>query len=230
MATLLSVMGLYGVIAYTVARRTREIGIRMALGALGSQIARGVLREAGALVVAGLGLGFGAAWWLGRYVQSQLYGVTPADAATIALAAAALASVGVVAALVPARRPRACRRCPRCERTNLEFLGEPAMAQLTADLRYAVRSLRKVPLFTAIAVLSMAFGIAANTAVFTLVDQVVLRTLPVARPGELVQVSARGHRELRRRLGPHRAVVRDVSRSGTTTRSLPACSAGCKAA
>ena len=60
------------------------------------------------------------------------------------------------------------------------------MAHLAADLRYAVRSLRRVPLFTAIAVLSMAFGIAANTAVFTLVDQVVLRTLPVARPGELV--------------------------------------------
>ena len=103
-ATLLAVVGLYGVIAYTVIRRTREIGIRMALGALGSQIAKGVLREAGGLVVVGLGLGFGAAWWLGRYVQSQLYGVTPADPATIALAAAALASVGVVAALVPARR------------------------------------------------------------------------------------------------------------------------------
>ena len=66
------------------------------------------------------------------------------------------------------------------------------MAHLAADLRYAVRSLRRVPLFTAIAVLSMAFGIAANTAVFTLVDQVVLRTLPVVRPGELVQVSAQG--------------------------------------
>ena len=64
------------------------------------------------------------------------------------------------------------------------------MAHLAADLRYAVRSLRKAPLFAAVAVLSMAFGIAANTAVFTLVDQVVLRTLPVARPGELVQVSA----------------------------------------
>jgi len=103
-ATLLAVVGLYGVIAYTVTRRTREIGIRMALGALGSQIARTVLREAGTLVVVGLGLGFGAAWWLGRYVQSQLYGITPADPATIAMAAAALASVGVVAALVPARR------------------------------------------------------------------------------------------------------------------------------
>jgi ABC-type antimicrobial peptide transport system permease subunit len=103
-ATLLAVVGLYGVIAYTVTRRTREIGIRMALGALGSQIAGAVLREAGTLVVVGLGFGFGAAWWLGRYVQSQLYGITPADPGTIALAAAALATVGAVAALVPARR------------------------------------------------------------------------------------------------------------------------------
>ena len=53
------------------------------------------------------------------------------------------------------------------------------MTHLISDLRYAVRSLRRVPLFTAVAVLSMAFGIAANTAVFTLLDQVVLRTLPV---------------------------------------------------
>ena len=70
------------------------------------------------------------------------------------------------------------------------------MTHVLADLRYTVRTLRRVPLFTAIAVLSMAFGIAANTAVFTLVDQVVLRKLPVSRPGELVQVSARRQREL----------------------------------
>ena len=104
MATLLSVVGLYGVMTYMVSRRTREIGIRMALGALTSQIARGVLREAGVLVAIGLGLGFGAAWWLGRYVQSQLYGVVPADAATIAAAAVTLASVACLAAALPARR------------------------------------------------------------------------------------------------------------------------------
>ncbi len=104
------------------------------------------------------------------------------------------------------------------------------MAQLTADLRYAVRSLRKVPLFTAIAVLSMAFGIAANTAVFTLVDQVVLRTLPVMRPGELVQVSAPGTESYGGGMGDTDAVVRAcIAISGTTTKSLPACSAGCKA-
>jgi ABC-type antimicrobial peptide transport system permease subunit len=104
LATLLSVVGLYGVMAYMVTRRTREIGIRMALGALASQIAGGVLREAGWLVAGGLALGFAAAWWLGRYVQSQLYGVAPADSQTIAAAALVLAAVAAIAALVPARR------------------------------------------------------------------------------------------------------------------------------
>ena len=104
MATLLALVGLYGVIAYTVTRRTREIGIRLALGAVGAQIARGVLREAGTLVLIGLVIGGGGAWRLGRYVQSQLYGVTPADPATITAAAAALVVVGALAALVPARR------------------------------------------------------------------------------------------------------------------------------
>jgi len=104
MATVLSIVGLYGVMAYMVTRRTREIGIRMALGALSSQIARGVLREAGVLVAIGLGLGFGAAWWLGRYVQSQLYGVSPADTTTIATSALILASVACLASALPARR------------------------------------------------------------------------------------------------------------------------------
>ena len=104
MATLLSVIGLYGVMAYVVARRTREIGIRMALGAVGAEIARGVLREAGLLVGAGLGVGFAASWWLGRYVQGQLYGVTPADAPTIALAALMLTTVAAIATIVPASR------------------------------------------------------------------------------------------------------------------------------
>src|SRR5215208_5720726 len=64
------------------------------------------------------------------------------------------------------------------------------MTPLLSDLRYALRGLRRSPLFTAVAVISMSFGIAANTAVFTLVDQVILRRLPVVRPEALVQVSA----------------------------------------
>jgi len=104
MATLLSVIGLYGVMAYMVSRRTREFGIRMALGAAGAKIAFGVLREAGLLVAVGLVLGFGAAWWLGRYVQEQLCGVAPADVSTIVLAAAILTTVAGAAAALPARR------------------------------------------------------------------------------------------------------------------------------
>ena len=103
-ATLLSIIGLYGVMAYTVSRRTREIGIRMALGAVARQIAGGVVREAGLLVAVGLGVGVCAAWWLGRYVQSQLYGVPAADPWTLALAGLVLASVAMLAAAVPARR------------------------------------------------------------------------------------------------------------------------------
>jgi len=104
MATVLSIIGLYGVMAYTVTRRTREIGIRMALGALSSQIASAVLREAAVLVGIGIGLGFGAAWWLGRYVESQLYGVTPTDVTTIAIATVILTTVAAIASLIPARR------------------------------------------------------------------------------------------------------------------------------
>jgi ABC-type antimicrobial peptide transport system permease subunit len=104
MATLLSVVGLYGVMAYMVTRRSREIGIRMALGALGSQIAAGVLREAALLVGLGLACGSLTAWALGRYVKSQLYGVTPADPIAILIAASALLTVAAVASLVPAAR------------------------------------------------------------------------------------------------------------------------------
>src|SRR5262245_1084113 len=65
-----------------------------------------------------------------------------------------------------------------------------ALWHVLNDGRYALRSLRAAPLFAAVAILSMAFGIGANTAVFTLIDPLLLRTLPVDRPHELVQVSA----------------------------------------
>jgi predicted permease len=104
MATLLAVIGLYGVLAYTVTRRTREIGIRMALGAMGSQVAGRILREASTLVGVGLLLGWAAAASLGRFVGSQLYGVKPADALTIVMAGLLLSAIAAVAALLPAHR------------------------------------------------------------------------------------------------------------------------------
>ena len=66
------------------------------------------------------------------------------------------------------------------------------MGNLVQDLRYAFRTLRKAPLFTAVAVLSLALGIGANTAIFTLVNQLILQLLPVRDPEQLVMLTARG--------------------------------------
>jgi len=104
LATLLGLVGLYGVMAYTVTRRSREIGIRMALGARALGVAGQVVREAGLLVVAGLLLSAPAAWWLRRYIASELFDVKPSDPRTIAAAAAGLVAVGLIAAALPARR------------------------------------------------------------------------------------------------------------------------------
>jgi ABC-type antimicrobial peptide transport system permease subunit len=104
LATGLAMVGLYGVMSYTVTRRTREIGIRMALGAMARDVSRRVLGEAGLLVALGLVTGGAAAWWLSRYISSQLYEVTAADVASYAGAAALLTIVAMLATLVPARR------------------------------------------------------------------------------------------------------------------------------
>ena len=104
LATLLAVVGLYGVMSFTVARRTREIGVRMALGARAVDVAWMVMREALAIAALGAALGAPLAWWLGRYVESQLFGVAPMDAATVGLVVLALAVVAVAAGVVPSRR------------------------------------------------------------------------------------------------------------------------------
>jgi ABC-type antimicrobial peptide transport system permease subunit len=104
LATLLAVVGLYGVMAFTVARRTREIGVRMALGAVQGDVVWLVMREVLALVIGGLVLGLAAAWALGRLVGAQLYGVTPNDPVTIAAAVGILAAVALAAGYIPALR------------------------------------------------------------------------------------------------------------------------------
>jgi predicted permease len=104
LATLLAAVGLYGVMALTVARRTREIGLRMALGARQGALLWMVMREAFGLFGAGLALGVPCAYVLGRYVSSQLFGVMPADLGTAVAALMALAMVAAGAAFVPARR------------------------------------------------------------------------------------------------------------------------------
>jgi putative ABC transport system permease protein len=104
LATLLAVIGLYGVMAFLVTRRAREIGIRMALGALPGNVLWLVMREVLALVAAGILVGAPAAIALAWLVRSQLYGVEPADPLSVALGIGLLAAVSLLAGYVPARR------------------------------------------------------------------------------------------------------------------------------
>lgn len=104
LATLLATIGLYGVMAYTVARRTREIGIRMALGAFQKDVIWMVMREVLLLVAAGIAVGLAAAVGLTRFVQAQLYGLTAHDPYTLGLATLGLALVACAAGYIPAMR------------------------------------------------------------------------------------------------------------------------------
>jgi ABC-type antimicrobial peptide transport system permease subunit len=104
LATLLAAIGLYGVLAFNVARRTREIGIRMALGASATQVRGLVVREVAAIIVIGLVVGLGAAYAAGELVKSVLFETAPADPWIFASAAAALGVIALAAAYLPARR------------------------------------------------------------------------------------------------------------------------------
>ena len=104
LAMMLAAIGLYGVMSYAVARRTNEIGIRMALGARSGNVARMILGEVSVLIVAGAVAGIGGAWASTRLVKSLLFGLTALDPLTFAGAAAVLALVGILAGYIPARR------------------------------------------------------------------------------------------------------------------------------
>jgi predicted permease len=103
-ALLLACIGLYGIVAYSVARRRNEIGIRMALGARPVDILGGVLRQTFNLVFAGMALGLPLALLGGHFVSSQLYGVQPAEPVYITMSAVALMGTALVAGLIPGRR------------------------------------------------------------------------------------------------------------------------------
>jgi ABC-type antimicrobial peptide transport system permease subunit len=107
LALLLSLVGLYGVMSFVVTQRTREIGIRLALGAQRSATLWLVLRDAMVMIITGGALGLPAAWILGRLVESQLYDVKPTDPIAIGAAVAVLCSAALGAALIPARRASA---------------------------------------------------------------------------------------------------------------------------
>jgi putative ABC transport system permease protein len=104
LALLLAAVGLYGLVSYSVAARTREIGVRLALGALPSQMLTMVLGGALRIVSGGIVIGLPAAWLLSRLIGRLVFGITPTDPMTIASAVVMLVIVGLAAAAMPARR------------------------------------------------------------------------------------------------------------------------------
>jgi predicted permease len=104
LATVLASVGLYGVMSYVVSRRTREIGIRIALGAERGSVVGMVLKEVAVLALLGIAVGVPAAMSLSRFVRSQLFGISPADPVTIGVAAVTLGLVALFAGYIPARR------------------------------------------------------------------------------------------------------------------------------
>jgi len=103
-AVLLAAIGLYGVLAQIVSSRTREIGVRMALGARHAHVARSILARALVPAAAGLGIGLAATVWLSPALETLLFGITPRDWITLGVVSAFLAGVAALACIVPTRR------------------------------------------------------------------------------------------------------------------------------
>ena len=104
LALLLACLGLYGVMSYNVVRRSNEIGIRMALGAKARGVLWMVLRETVVLLLLGIAIGVPVTLAATRYVESQLFGLTPFDPVTVLAAIAAISVVTITAGYLPARR------------------------------------------------------------------------------------------------------------------------------
>ena len=103
-ATLLAAIGVYGLLSLSASQRTREIGVRMALGAQKNEIFRMFLSEAAMLAIVGLGCGVACAWAVTRLLRAFLYEVKPTDLTTFVCVCAALLAVAVLASYGPARR------------------------------------------------------------------------------------------------------------------------------
>jgi putative ABC transport system permease protein len=103
-AAALAAVGIYGVMAYLVSRRTREVGVRMAVGADRRDVIALVLRDAAVQILPGLVAGIAGAVFLARFMRSQLYGVSPSDPLTLTAVAVLFTAIALLASWIPARR------------------------------------------------------------------------------------------------------------------------------
>ena len=252
LALILTLVGLYGVIAYSVSRRTREIGVRLALGAQRTAVMQMVLRDAAVLLAAGISMGAAASLASASVLKTMLYGAAPRDPLVLSAVCIAVGLAGLIAAYIPAiraasidptqalrsesgasmKRPLLARRFSRrryddlsvsiqehidervdelmeegasreaAERTarrefgNVTLLRERSrevwqwqrLESLLVDLKHIARRLRRSPGFAITVVLTLAIGIGANTAVFSVLNSVLLRPLPYPEPQQLVSL------------------------------------------
>jgi predicted permease len=119
---LLACIGVYGSVAYAVTRRTREFGIRIALGAGRLRVMRMLLGQVTVTIGIGLALGLPSTWALTRIIESQLYGMKPHDPSILLVATAIVIAVAILAAFLPARRLRESTRCVRCTMNRSRYL------------------------------------------------------------------------------------------------------------
>jgi ABC-type antimicrobial peptide transport system permease subunit len=117
LAVLLSAVGVYGVLAFSVAQRTRELAIRSALGATRANVAGLVLRDGAVMTATGVAIGLGAAWASGRFLAGFLYGIQPDNTTAFVAGAAVIGLVAMIASGLPARRAAAVSASAalRCE-------------------------------------------------------------------------------------------------------------------
>ena len=164
LALILASVGLYGVMSYFVARRTSEIGIRMALGATRSSVVAMVMRGALWQILLGLVLGIPVALYAGHLMKSLLYEVGSYDAMALAGAPLLLVLCAAVAGFIPARRAASIEPMQALQNgiARTTSPGETTMNSLFQDIRYALRQLRKSPGFTLTVILTLALGIGAN--------------------------------------------------------------------
>ena len=207
LALTLGAVGVYGVMAHLVAERTREIGIRIALGALPREILRLLARQGTAIAVDRHRAG--AAGLLRRDPAAERH----------ALRGAAERSTDVCRHRDHHRLGR--RRChshsshPRHASRSGRGAPERMMDSLIQDFRYGLRSLLKAPGFTAVTLLTLALGIGANTAIFSVVNAVLLRALPFRDPGPTGRCSGRFSAVIGR-VGARADPTSSTGRSGIT--------------